>query len=60
MFLVSKNVNNHWNINKLSRITPDHVSRYDVYVEMSPYDYFISNAILRNKIRKSQTNLIKS
>jgi hypothetical protein len=37
MFLVSKNVNNHWNINKLSRITPDHVIQYNVYIEMLSY-----------------------
>jgi hypothetical protein len=39
MVLVSKSVNNQWNINKLSRIAPDHVIRYDVYIEMLSYGF---------------------
>jgi hypothetical protein len=39
MVLVSKSVNNQWNINKLTRITPDHVIRYDVYIEMLSYGF---------------------
>jgi hypothetical protein len=34
MVLVSKRINNQWNINKLCRVAPDHGIRYDIYVEL--------------------------
>jgi hypothetical protein len=60
MILVSKRINNHLNINVVHQITPDNVNQHDVYVEMLYRVFVISNAILINKIVKSQTNLKKS
>lgn len=61
MVLVSKWINNQWNINKICRITPYHVIRYDIYGVISFFLSFNkSNAILINKIRKCQTNFKKS
>ena len=55
MILVSKRINNQWNINKVHRITPNNVTGKIYMLRCCILLFVISNAILINKFFKSQT-----